>query len=131
MSHVEKMQHVSTIRPGEAPAPLGKPGREGYIRVVSGDESVRRFGGMAAMAGAALVAAGLLLSPAAAQTDRAKGQRAAASLRGGAVGSFTPAVADPRLAGALARRGNATPQLRFTPVTASVDRRQPTDAPRL
>jgi hypothetical protein len=81
---------------------------------------------MAAFGGAALVAASLLLlSPAAAQNDRTKAPRPAASLRGAPIGSFTPAVADPRLAAALARRGNSTGSFRFTPAMASVDRRQP------
>ncbi|HEY0115916.1 MAG TPA: porin [Allosphingosinicella sp.] len=38
-----------------------------------------------------------------------------------AVGSFTPAVRDPRLAAELARRGNAT-ALRFTPATTAPER---------
>ena len=87
---------------------------------------MKGFRGMTAIGGAALVAASaLLLSPASAQQDRMKGQRGAPSLRGSPVGSFTPAVADPRLAAALARRGNSTGSFRFTPAMASVDRHRP------
>ncbi|HYJ30564.1 MAG TPA: porin [Allosphingosinicella sp.] len=75
---------------------------------------------MAAIGGAALVAASLLLlSPASAQQDRSKGQR------GASIGSFTPAVADPRLAAALARRGNPAGSVRLTPATTAVERRRP------
>jgi len=126
MSHVDKVQHVETIRPRYVRGALGKPRTQDYIREPEGDESVNGFRGIAAIGGAALVAASLLLlSPAAAQQDRAKGQRGAPSLRGAPIGSFTPAVADPRLAAALARRGNSTGTFRFTPAMASVDRRRP------
>ena len=99
--------------------------RPDYIRGVRGDEPVKRFGGIAGLAGAATIAAALLLAPASAQTERSKAQRGAPSLRGAPVGSFTPAVADPRLAAALARRGSQPSRFRFTPAMASVDRRQP------
>ena len=120
--HVEKMQHVATIRvPVRRPA-LGNGRAEVYMPICTGDESVKRFGGMAAFGGAALVAASLLLlSPASAQSDRSKAR--AAALRGGPAGTFTPAVADPRLAAALARRGNGAASFRLTPTAA--DRRQP------
>lgn len=124
MSHVEKMQHVRTIRVDSGAAPLCKRPAEVYIPLLTGDESVKAVRGIAALGGAALVAASLLLlSPAAAQNDRAKA-RAAPSLRSAPIGSFTPAVGDPRLAAALARRGN-TNGFRFTPAMASVDRRRP------
>jgi hypothetical protein len=81
---------------------------------------------MAALGGAALVALALVLSPALAQTDQRKGLRSLAAVRGTPVGSFTPAVGDPRLAAALARRGAASPAgFRFTPATATVDRGRP------
>ena len=124
MSHVDKMQHVPTIRPTLDRAPLCNRGREGYMPIVTGDESVKGFRGIAALGGAALLAASLLLSPASAQQERSKA-RGAASLRGAPIGSFTPAVADPRLAAALARQGNSTGSFRFTPAMASVDRRRP------
>jgi hypothetical protein len=80
---------------------------------------VKSDGGIAAFGAAALVAASLaMVSPAAAQ-DRGR------TARGAQIGSFTPAVADPRLAAALARRGNAAGSFRFTPATASADRRPP------
>jgi hypothetical protein len=66
-----------------------------------------------------LVAASLLLAPAAAQT------RSKAAARGASAGSFTPAVADPRLAAALARSGNATPRFRLTPAATTAERRRP------
>ena len=126
MSHVDKLQHVPTIRSRRRAAALCKEQAEVYMPEAIGDESVKGFGGMAAFGGAALVAASLLLlSPAAAQNDRGKAPRPAASLRGAPIGSFTPAVADPRLAAALARRGNSTGSFRFTPAMASGDRSRP------
>jgi hypothetical protein len=126
MAHVEKMQHVQTIRAAAGRAPLCKSRGEDYIPKPTGDESVKRFGGIAALGSAALAAASLfVLSPALAQGDRGKAARGAPSLRGARIGSFTPAVADPRLAAALARRGNSAGTFRFTPAMASVDRRRP------
>jgi len=87
------------------------------------EESVKGFGAIAALSGTALVALSLLLTPALAQTERQKAARP--SLRGAPLGSFTPAVADPRLAAILARRGNAGSGFRFTPAMASNDRDRP------
>ena len=85
---------------------------------------MKRFGGIAGVGGAALVALSLLLTPALAlPSERAKAR--APSLRGSPVGSFTPAVGDRRLAAALARRSNAAGNFRFTPSMASVDRGRP------
>lgn len=69
---------------------------------------------------ASLLAIALLLTPAlAANTQRAKANRPAAALGGRPVGAFTPAVSDPRLAAALARRGTAiNSDFRFTPATS-------------
>jgi hypothetical protein len=118
MGHVDKLQHVRTIRLRHGRAALGKPRHDRYIPIRTGVESVKGFRGMAAIGGAALVAASLLLlSPASAQQDRSKGQRAS-------IGSFTPAVADPRLAAALARRGNSGGTARLTPATTA-ERRRP------
>lgn len=126
MPHVEKMQHVQTIRAAADRAPLCKSRGDDYIPKASGDESVKGIGGIAALGSAVLAAASLfVLSPAIAQSDRGKAARAAPSLRGARIGSFTPAVADPRLAAALARRGNNAGTFRFTPAMASVDRRRP------
>ncbi len=76
-----------------------------------------------ALAGASLAALGFSLAPAsAAPSARNKGRAAPSlSLQGGKLGSFTPAVADPRLAAAFAQRraraaGGAG--FRFTPVAA-------------
>jgi hypothetical protein len=120
MPHVDCVQHVATIRRRYDPRPLCNAGSGDYIRGSFGDETVKRSGGIAAIAGVAGVAASLMLAPAAAQTSRS-----APSLRGAPAGSFTPAVADPRLAAALARRGSATPRFRFTPAMTSAERRRP------
>jgi hypothetical protein len=67
--------------------------------------------------GASLLAVALLLAPAwAAPSQRSKASRPATTLGGRPVGAFTPAVSDPRLAAALARRGtNINNGFRFTP----------------
>ena len=74
--------------------------------------------------GASLIAMALLLAPAfAASTQRNKGNRVTtAASASPPVGSFTPAVADPRLAALLARRGGTASAFRFTPATASGER---------
>jgi hypothetical protein len=65
--------------------------------------------------GASLVAIALLLAPAmAAPTQRGKASRPTTSLGNRPVGAFTPAVSDPRLAAALARRGALNNDFRFT-----------------
>jgi len=72
--------------------------------------------------GGALVALSLLLAPAiAANTQASKKTRPAASLR---AGTFTPAVADPRLAAELARRGSQANSFRFTPAPTAINRSQ-------
>jgi hypothetical protein len=77
--------------------------------------------GIAVAGSASLIALSLLLAPAAAQTQRGKAARPGLSLSPRSVGSFTPAVSDPRLAAALARRNSASSgDFRFTP--ASTDR---------
>ena len=83
---------------------------------------VLKLAGPVAVGGAALVALSLLLSPAiAANSQPTKKARPAASLRSG---TFTPAVADPRLAAELARRGVQANSFRFTPAPTSVNRSQ-------
>ena len=72
------------------------------------------------MAGSAsLLAVSLVLAPAlAAPTQRSKANRPSTTLGARPVGAFTPAVSDPRLAAALARRGtNINRDFRFTPAT--------------
>jgi hypothetical protein len=83
---------------------------------------MKTLAGIGAIGGTALAGLALLLAPAAAaslQPEKAKRPRTFASLT---VGSFTPAVADPRLAAEFARRGFQAGSLRFTPSTASGDR---------
>ena len=81
-----------------------------------------KLGGLGAVGSAALVALALVLTPAiAANTQPAKRLKPAASLR---AGTFTPAVADPRLAAELARRGVQANSFRFTPAPTSVNRSQ-------
>lgn len=84
--------------------------------------SVKTIGGGLASA----AALGLLLSPAfAASTQARKKQRAPrVSLVGlSGLGSFTPAVSDPRLAAAFARRGASRAEFSFTPSAKPGDRR--------
>ena len=80
-----------------------------------------KLGGIAAVGGMSLAALSLLLAPAIAATsqDVAKKPRPAPSYR---AGSFTPAVADPRLAAEFARRGLSANSFRFTPTAASPDK---------
>lgn len=84
---------------------------------------MKRFGGLAAGC-ASLIALAALAPTLAAQAQRATG-RAVVSAPGRAMGAFTPAVADPRLAAALARSGlSFNRDFRFTPATASERGRQ-------
>lgn len=76
-------------------------------------------------AGGSLVAIALMLAPALATTtqqQRLRAMRTSASLSDRPLGAFTPAVSDPRLAAALARRGaTANSIFRFTPTSALGD----------
>ena len=87
---------------------------------------MRRLGAIGTAGGASLVAMSLLLAPALAATgtQRLKGNRpGAAAVSARPVGTFTPAVSDPRLAAALARRGASLDSVfHFTP--ANSDRRR-------
>jgi hypothetical protein len=81
-----------------------------------------KLGGIGAVGGSALVALSLLLTPALAATSQtARKLRPSVSLR---AGTFTPAVADPRLAAELARRGVQANSFRFTPAPTSINRSQ-------
>ncbi|MFN3387390.1 MAG: porin [Allosphingosinicella sp.] len=72
-----------------------------------------KLGSIGAAGGAALVALSLVLTPAIAASNQDKPKkRPVPSLRSG---SFTPAVADPRLAAEMARRGLQANSFRFTP----------------
>ena len=79
-----------------------------------------RPGGIVAIGGAALASLALLLAPAtAASTQAQKKKRSPLAL---SIGSFTPAVADQRLAAEFARRGLQPGSFRFTPSAASNDK---------
>ena len=79
--------------------------------------------GIGAIGGAALAGLALVLAPAmAASNQPQKVKRPRSSSASLMAGSFTPAVADPRLAAEFARRGFQTGGLRFTPSAASNDR---------
>ena len=83
---------------------------------------MKTLAGIGAIGGTALAGLALVLAPATAastQAQKNKRPRAPSSL---IAGSFTPAVADPRLAAEFARRGFQTGSMRFTPATASADR---------
>jgi hypothetical protein len=83
---------------------------------------MNRLVGIGTFGGAALAGLALVLAPATAasvQEKKAKRPRGSLSL---IAGSFTPAVADPRLAAEFARRGFQAGSMRFTPATASADR---------
>lgn len=81
------------------------------------------FRAIAAAGGASLTAIALMLAPAIAQTGTQAKARTAATAGARPVGAFTPAVSDPRLAAALARRGTRlNSDFRFTPAAAASDR---------
>src|SRR5438270_8878721 len=67
---------------------------------------------------AAAAAAGLVLSPAFAVGTQGKKRAPAVSLSFDPVSSFTPANADPKLAAALAGKGLALTDFKFTPAPA-------------
>jgi hypothetical protein len=76
---------------------------------------LRKLRVMGTAGSASLVAIALMLAPAiAAPTQRGKASRPTTSLGNRPVGAFTPAVSDPRLAAALARRGALNNDFRFT-----------------
>ena len=78
---------------------------------------MRRLKAIAVAGGASLTALSLLLAPAiAAPSQRDKASRPTVSMNGRPISAFTPAVSDPRLAAALARRGN---NVSFTPSAAA------------
>ena len=79
---------------------------------------------IAAAGGVSLTAIALLLAPAlGATTQRNNRNRPAAALNARPIGTFTPAVSDPRLAALLARRGSGlNGDFSFTPASTSGDR---------
>lgn len=83
------------------------------------ESNVNRVAWMTGAGGAALTALALMLSPAiAAQETKAKKARPSRSAAL-TIGSFTPAIADPRLAAEFARRGSRLGAYRFTPSAAA------------
>lgn len=80
-----------------------------------------KLGAIGGLGGASLIALALLLTPALAAPKKVQ-TRSAPSLVGRAVASFTPAVADARLAAAFARRDFRSGSFRFTPASASPDK---------
>ncbi len=77
--------------------------------------------GIGLIGGTALAGLALVLTPALAASNQPQKVKRTRSLSLGA-GSFTPAVADPRLAAEFARRGFQTGSFRFTPATASPEK---------
>ncbi len=77
--------------------------------------------GIGAVTAGSLAALTLLLTPARAAQKQPNPRPARATASLGA-GSFTPAVADPRLAAELARRGFQGGSFRFTPASSSPER---------
>ena len=83
-------------------------------------KSLRAFG---TAAGASLIAMALVLAPTLATATQRNKARPAPSLNSRPVGIFTPAVSDPRLAAALARRGTPlNSEFRFTPASSNPGR---------
>ena len=80
------------------------------------------LGGMVAVGGASLAALSLLLSPALAASSQPQKTKKVRTIPAPSVGSFTPAVANPRLAAEFARRGFQAGNFRFTPSSASPDK---------
>ena len=80
-----------------------------------------KFGAIGAIGGAGVAALALVLSPALAASNQAQKPRKTRT-PSFTVGSFTPAVADPRLAAEFARRGFQAGSFRFTPSSASNDK---------
>ena len=81
-----------------------------------------RLRAIGAAGSASLIAVALLLAPTLAEAQRGKA-RPAAPVSGRSVGSFTPAVSDPRVAAILARRGGTvSADFRFTPASSSSER---------
>ena len=81
-----------------------------------------RLGGIVATGGAALAGLALVLSPALAASNQQQKPRKARSSTLISAGSFTPAVADPRLAAEFGRRGFQAASFRFTPSSVSADK---------
>ena len=85
--------------------------------------NVMKLGTIGGVGAASLAVLSLVLTPAfAAPSEKARKSRPPLSISRNVVASFTPAVADPRLAAEFARRGFSTGSFRFTPPSASPDK---------
>jgi hypothetical protein len=69
-----------------------------------------------------LAALALLLSPAIAASNQGQAKKKVRNAPSLSVGSFTPAIADPRLAAEFARRGLQPSSFKFTPSSATPDK---------
>lgn len=78
--------------------------------------------GIMGMLGASLVALSMTLAPAIAASEQQQKKRPARAEPLFRLGSFTPAIADPRLAAELARRGIQGGSFNFTPASAPRER---------
>ena len=119
------MQHDGMIQVRDARASLGMRLQLVLSPAVEGSRVVlRKLRAIGTVGSASLIAMALLLAPASAQQRTAQqGRLTAAALAGRPVGAFTPAVSDPRLAAALARRGTSlSGDFRFTPASALDER---------
>ena len=83
---------------------------------------MKRLGGMSFAGGALLGAAALVLTPALAATSQSQAKKKPRPAPSLSLGSFTPAVADPRLAAEFARRGVQPQSFSFTPPSASANK---------
>lgn len=81
---------------------------------------MNKLAAIGGLGSASLVALALILTPAlAASQQKSTKARPSVSMTGGGVGSFTPALTDPRLAAALAGRTFQSRSLRFTPASTA------------
>jgi hypothetical protein len=83
---------------------------------------VKKLGGIVAIGGTALAGLALVLTPALAASNQVQKPKKTRSSPLFSSGSFTPAVADPRLAAEFSRRGFQPSSFRFTPASASADK---------
>ncbi len=81
-----------------------------------------KLGTKGAIGGAVFAVLALVLSPAIAASNQGKKTKRSFGAPSFSGGSFTPAVANPRLAAEFARRGLQPGSFRFTPASASPDK---------
>jgi len=116
-SVVGKMQQAETIHQSVASRLARQAGRIALHAGHRESDAVKRAWTSVAIGSGTLIAATLLFAPALAfsGTASAAPERVSASDNLGLVEAFTPAVTDPRLAAALARRGMSVNSMNFTP----------------